>query len=106
MTVFAPACMALIVSACAAPDDPVAVAAHRSSGSTVPATSAVAPDSTTPVTAPETTPSTALPTVPSTVTGELSRSTSAGDRRYPRLGSADIDVEQYDVRLTYDVAGF
>ena len=31
-----------------------------------------------------------------------SRSTSAGDRRYPRLGSADIDVEQYDVALTYD----
>jgi aminopeptidase N len=34
----------------------------------------------------------------------LSHSTSAGDRRYPRLGSADIDVEQYDVALTYDQA--
>ena len=36
--------------------------------------------------------------------GALSRSTSAGDRRYPRLGSADIDVDQYDVALTYDAA--
>lgn len=34
----------------------------------------------------------------------LSRSTSTGDRRYPRLGSADIDVEHYDVELTYDTA--
>jgi aminopeptidase N len=33
---------------------------------------------------------------------ELSRSTSAGDRRYPALGSADIDVAEYDVTLGYD----
>jgi aminopeptidase N len=31
-----------------------------------------------------------------------SRSTSIGDRRYPTLGSADIDVEHYDVTLRYD----
>lgn len=33
---------------------------------------------------------------------ELSRSTSVGDPRYPELGSADIDVEHYDVRFDYD----
>ena len=37
-----------------------------------------------------------------TAPGTLSRSTSVGDRRYPRLGSADIDVDHYDVELTYD----
>ena len=36
---------------------------------------------------------------PTSVPGALSRSTSAGDRRYPRLGSADIDVDHYDVAL-------
>jgi len=44
--------------------------------------------------------STSTPTAP----GGLSRSTSVGDRRYPRLGSADIDVDHYDVALTYDNA--
>ncbi len=34
----------------------------------------------------------------------MSRSVSAGDRRLPQLGSADIDVTHYDVRLTYDPA--
>jgi aminopeptidase N len=34
--------------------------------------------------------------------GTISRSTSVGDRRYPRLGSADIDVGHYDVELMYD----
>ena len=41
---------------------------------------------------------------PTSVPGALSRSTSVGDRRYPRLGSADIDVDHYDVALTYDDA--
>lgn len=40
------------------------------------------------------------PTVPAAPV-EPSRSTSAGDRRLPSLGSADIDVEHYDVALTY-----
>ncbi len=34
----------------------------------------------------------------------LSRSVSAGDRRFPQLGSSDIDVAHYDVALTYDPA--
>ncbi len=33
--------------------------------------------------------------------GEPSRSTSVGDRRFPRLGSADLDVASYDVILSY-----
>ena len=31
-----------------------------------------------------------------------STSTSAGDSLYPELGSADLDVQSYDVRLSYD----
>ena len=31
-------------------------------------------------------------------------STSSGDDLYPELGSADLDVQSYDVRLRYDVA--
>jgi aminopeptidase N len=66
---------------------------------------------------PATGPPTGPPTGPSTVpapggepvgapettvtTGRLSRSTSAGDPRLPELGSADIDVTRYDVRLRY-----
>ena len=50
-----------------------------------------------------TTPSTAPspPSAPGT-TEALSRSTSAGDRRLPTLGSADIDVDHYAVTLRYD----
>jgi aminopeptidase N len=40
-------------------------------------------------------------TTPSPATNP-SRSTSIGDRRYPTLGSADIDVEHYGVTLRYD----
>jgi aminopeptidase N len=32
----------------------------------------------------------------------VSRSVSAGDERFPFLGSADLDVEHYDVALRYD----
>ena len=37
--------------------------------------------------------------------GAVSRSTSVGDRRYPRLGSADLDVDHYEVALRYDADG-
>jgi aminopeptidase N len=37
-----------------------------------------------------------------TIESELSRSTSSGDRRYPRLGSADLDVAHYGVSIAYD----
>lgn len=49
-------------------------------------------------------PSTAPPQPPPPTTGAPSRSTSVGDPRLPALGSADIDVERYDVRLRYDPA--
>jgi aminopeptidase N len=54
--------------------------------------------------------------VPSTTTAPLdgedatepaptvSRSTSAGDPRFPELGSADLDVGHYDVEIEYDPA--
>ena len=101
---------ALLLAACAAPDEPVAVAARRTSEMTLPTTtvetgtSVTGPTSPPPTTVPASTATTvtADTTVPSSVPGALSRSTSAGDRRYPRLGSADIDVEQYDVALTFD----
>ncbi|HEX6658789.1 MAG TPA: hypothetical protein VF065_11940, partial [Ilumatobacter sp.] len=94
----------LLLAACAPPAEPVAVASRR----TGEATNRIPPD-----TPPPTTPSTSgpvatsttvagEPTAPTTVAAALSRSTSAGDRRYPRLGSADIDVEHYDVSLAYD----
>jgi aminopeptidase N len=60
------------------------------------------------VPAPDTAPTTAtLPTTTTPPSGPpsgppaVSRSVSAGDRRLPDLGSADIDVEHYDVELTY-----
>ncbi len=34
--------------------------------------------------------------------GPLSRSLSAGDPRFPELGSADLDVGHYDIELVYD----
>lgn len=52
---------------------------------------AAAPDDATVVTS---LPSTSLP-------AEVSRSVSAGDPRFPNLGSDDIDVDRYDVSLTY-----
>jgi aminopeptidase N len=93
---------ALLLAACTAPDEPVAVAARRTSEMTPPTTTI---ETGTSVTSPTSSPSTTVPadtTVPTSVPGALSRSTSAGDRRYPRLGSADIDVEQYDVAIAYD----
>ena len=36
--------------------------------------------------------------------GEVSRSLSAGDPRFPGLGSSDIDVEHYEVALGFDLA--
>lgn len=58
-----------------------------------PTTTSNTPSSTTPPDAPDTTDSVAV-----------SRSTSAGDPRFPGLGSADIDVGHYEVTLSYDPA--
>jgi aminopeptidase N len=46
----------------------------------------------------------ASPPSSSDVGGVVSRSRSAGDDRLPDLGSADLDVEHYDVAIDYDPA--
>jgi aminopeptidase N len=66
---------------------------------TVPATTATT--ATTTATAPATT---SASSVPGPVADDATVR-SAGDRRYPRLGSAVIDVGEYRVDLTYDPAG-
>jgi hypothetical protein len=108
LTVVVASCT-LLVTSCAPPAEPVAVGSRRTSEAppspgTEPssAPSSTLPPSTLPPssTGPQATTSTSTSTAP----GGLSRSTSVGDRRYPRLGSADIDVDHYDVALTYDNA--
>ncbi len=96
---------ALVASGCSAPPQP-SVTAARPAGSPVPAPSpdapspdAPSPDPPSPDVAPPATGS-----IPTDAPGAVSRSTSAGDRRHPELGSADIDVEHYGVVLRYDVA--
>ncbi|MDJ0767486.1 MAG: M1 family aminopeptidase [Ilumatobacter sp.] len=71
------------------------------SSATVPTTGP--PATSAPTTSPPTTGATATspPTSPP-VTEPLSRSTSVDDTRIPGLGSADIDVEHYDVVISYD----
>jgi aminopeptidase N len=56
-------------------------------------------------TSPATTDTTAPPTAPpTTAAGDPTEpSLSVGDRLYPELGSADLDVQSYDVALHYDV---
>lgn len=99
------AVLAPALVACSTPAEPVAVASRRTplAAPTEPPSPAVstpgANDSTEPTEPPR---SNEPPPTEPAVTTDLSRSTSAGDRRYPRLGSADIDVEHYDVSLTYD----
>jgi aminopeptidase N len=51
-----------------------------------------------------TTTSTTTDSGPSSTVGDLSRSTTIGDPRYPELGSADLDVVHYGVELSYDPA--
>ena len=91
--------LATSVAACA-PDGPPSV----SSPSTATALSTTATSPTTTSTATGTTGSstTAAATSTSTTTVALERSTSVGDRRYPSLGTAGIDVESYDVELEID----
>ena len=98
----------LVSSGCAAPVQPTAIGARSSrvatdgsvepgggQGGSVPGTSVPSPP-----TAPAggTTP----PNGPTTTAPDgLSRSVSAGDARLPELGSADIDVDRYDVAISY-----
>ena len=66
------------------------------------ATPPTAAGSTAPTTDPSTSGTAASTSVPA---GDPEQpSTSSGDDLYPELGSADLDVQSYDVRLRYDVA--
>jgi aminopeptidase N len=96
----------LLLAACAPPAEPVAVASRRTGEATNPTTHETRPSTTPSTSGPAATSTTVTgePAAPTTVAAALSRSTSAGDRRYPRLGSTDIDVEQYVVELEYDTA--
>lgn len=79
------------IAACSVPGGPVAIDA---SPSPVDPPSPTEPSPTDPPSAPSRTdPSSTM--VPS-------RSTTAGDHRFPELGSDDIDVDHYDVTLRYD----
>lgn len=84
-----------IAVGCAAPASPVVIGSSRTA-TVVRQTSSTVPTAT--VTVPNDA------DLPSTTPQEqaLSRSTSAGDRRFPSLGSSDIDVENYSVTLVYD----
>jgi aminopeptidase N len=91
----------LLGTGCGAPPAP-SVTAARPIGSPAPALPSDTPE-TAPATAPTNTPTIAPTNTTTTAeSGALSRSTSAGDRRHPELGSADIDVEHYGVVLTYE----
>jgi aminopeptidase N len=71
------------------------------------ATSIAAPGGTTPTpsaTAPLGTDSTST-SLPVVDQGPISRSASIGDRRYPALGSADIDVDDYFVDFSFQPEG-
>lgn len=82
---------AVLLAACSAGSSPVALDAE-------PTPSSSAPTTVVPTTNPTTNP-TATTGPPA---GEPSRSVSAGDERYPELGSDDLDVGHYDVTLRYD----
>ncbi len=95
-----------LLAACATPAEPVALDSHRTPDVSAPVTapaSAPAPSTSAPsTTAAGEQPATTAASSTTVVPAAISRSTSVGDRRYPRLGSADIDVDRYDVVLTYD----
>jgi aminopeptidase N len=93
----------MLAVACTNPADPIALSARRTGadarpGSAPSATATTPPTTTPPPTATAPTATTAAPVTPAT----SDISTSAGDRRFPRLGSTGIDVEHYDVELDYD----
>ncbi len=98
----------MTLAACAGSSAPIVIDAepavtapeHDSDASSTDATT----DTTGSTGAPTSPPTTAAPAGDAIDPGSLSRSLSAGDPRFPGLGSSDIDVEHYDVALTYDPA--
>lgn len=96
----APALLAAALAGCAGPSAPVALEPAPITQVTAPGTS--------PAGDPAPSPTSTVATIPAATTTAPDRdvfaevSTSVGDRRYPELGSADIDVEHYDVTLRYE----
>jgi aminopeptidase N len=96
---------AAILAGCAPARVPVALDAAPHSQATAVSSTApagpdrapVAPNSSAP---PASMPATTVPATTAPAAGEPS--TSVGDPRLPELGSADLDVGQYEVRLRYD----
>lgn len=92
---------ALVVAVgCGPPGSPVIVRSRPSATSTS-TPSGTLPTATGTETSPSTLPSTSVPAVDEVI----SRSASVGDRRYPELGSADIDVADYFVKFSYEPDG-
>ncbi|MEO6570423.1 MAG: hypothetical protein ABIO83_02640, partial [Ilumatobacteraceae bacterium] len=95
----------LVGVACGVPAEPTVARSVRTSAAV--STRATAPD-TAPGTAPQDEPGTAPGTTSTTIStapgdpGAPVGSASIGDARFPELGSADIDVEHYDVAIEYD----
>ena len=93
----------VLAAACSGPASPVVIDASRSSVEVIAVDDEV--DQTV-VSTPSTSPRVTDPPAPATTsepaTESPSRSTSVGDRRYPELGSADIDVDHYEVVLAFD----
>ena len=90
--------LCLAVAGCTVVADPVAVRSSLSPVSEPPLAvddAAVAPD-------PQAVPEVGLSDDTDDRSATPSRSVTAGDQRFPALGSSDIDVEHYDVTLEYD----
>ena len=84
---------ALVVAAGCGPSGSPVIVRSRPSAASTSTPSGSLPTANGTETSPSTSPSTSVPTVDEVI----SRSASVGDRRYPELGSADIDVEDYFV---------
>ena len=87
--------LSLCVTACARAD------VHTEQAVEAP-TSTDPPDTTAPPEAPDTTELPETTQAPATTVDPDAPSTSSGDSLLPELGSADLDVQTYDVRLSYD----
>jgi aminopeptidase N len=96
--------LALVAAACSGADDGPRPAPDRSTLAAAPSTAATSSTRAGPAPAPATasTAASATALAPTTL-APVAASTSMGDSLFPELGSSDLDVQSYDVRLAYDV---
>ncbi len=90
-----------LVAGCAVPSQPVAVAVRPAGASDASDDRRPASDGDDAIVPSVTTPSAEPPPPAPPLEGGPARSVSVGDPRFPRLGSADLDVVSYDVALAY-----